>query len=80
MAVLSVRWWLAAACLATTSVAQAADLATSRLAIERSLDDQYTRIEALYKDIYAHPELGFQEARTAGRGSWRSIATGPAPW
>jgi len=63
---------LAVACLAVAHgvplhVARAADLATAKAAIERSLDAQYPRIEALYKDIHAHPELGFQEKRTAAR-------------
>jgi hippurate hydrolase len=61
------RLWLVATSLATAGVAQAADLGTSKAAIERSLDGEYARIEALYKDIHAHPELGFQEARTAAR-------------
>jgi hippurate hydrolase len=49
------------------SLAQAVDLAASRAAIGRSLDAQYPRIDALYKDIHAHPELGFQEQRTAAK-------------
>src|SRR5262249_36339184 len=53
--------------LAAAGAAQAADLASSKRAIERSLDGQYTQIDALYKDIHAHPELGFQEARTAAK-------------
>jgi len=59
------RWWLAIASLALVHSAEAADLAGSKAAIERSLDAEYARIEALYKDIHAHPELGFQETRTA---------------
>jgi hippurate hydrolase len=47
--------------------AQAADVAGTRAAITRSLDAQYSRIDALYKDIHQHPELGFQEQRTAVR-------------
>jgi hippurate hydrolase len=47
--------------------AQAADVAGTRAAIARSLDAQYSRIDALYKDIHQHPELGFQEQRTAVR-------------
>ena len=48
-------------------IAQAADLTGTRAAIARSLDGQYSHIEALYKDIHAHPELGFQEKRTAAK-------------
>jgi hippurate hydrolase len=47
--------------------AQAADVAGARAAISRSLDAQYSRIDALYKDIHQHPELGFQEQRTAAK-------------
>jgi hippurate hydrolase len=45
--------------------AHAADIATRRAAIDRGLDAQYAHIDALYKDIHSHPELGFQETRTA---------------
>jgi hippurate hydrolase len=47
--------------------AGAVDTAGQRAAITRSLDAQYSRIDALYKDIHAHPELGFQETRTAAK-------------
>lgn len=46
-------------------LAGAADVAGTRAAIGRSLDAQYPRLDALYKDIHLHPELGFQETRTA---------------
>jgi hippurate hydrolase len=62
------RWGtVALLALALPALAQAADLAGTRAAIVRSLDAQYSRIDALYKDIHAHPELGFQEQRTAAR-------------
>jgi amidohydrolase len=48
-------------------IAAAADIASTRAAIQRSLDAQYSHIDALYKDIHAHPELSFQEVRTAAR-------------
>ena len=47
--------------------AGAADVAGTRAAIDRGLDAQYAHIEVLYKDIHSHPELGFQETRTAAR-------------
>ena len=56
---------LTLALLASTSAANAADIAGTRVAIDRGLDTQYPHIEALYKDIHSHPELGFQETRTA---------------
>ncbi|MBV8411490.1 MAG: amidohydrolase [Alphaproteobacteria bacterium] len=45
--------------------ARAADVATNKAAVEQSLTAQYPHLEALYKDIHAHPELSFQEKRTA---------------
>jgi len=48
-------------------IAAAADVAGMRAAIGRSLDAQYSRIDALYKDIHAHPELSFQETGTAAK-------------
>jgi hippurate hydrolase len=53
--------------LALMAPAGAADLAGTRAAIGHSLDGQYPHIEALYKDIHSHPELGFQETRTAAK-------------
>jgi amidohydrolase len=46
-------------------VANAADIAGARAAIDHGLDAQYPHIETVYKDIHSHPELGFQEAHTA---------------
>ena len=56
-----------AALLELAGAARAADVAGARAAIDRGLDAQYSHIEALYKDIHSHPELGFQETRTAAR-------------
>ena len=61
------RLSLVALCLAVGWPVVAADLATHRADIGRSLDAQYARIDALYKDIHAHPELSFQETRTAAK-------------
>jgi amidohydrolase len=55
---------LAAFALATGGEACAADM---RSVIDRGLDAQYSHIDALYKDIHSHPELGFQEERTAAK-------------
>jgi hippurate hydrolase len=49
------------------AMAGAADVAGTRAAIGRSLDAQYTHIDALYKDIHLHPELSLQEERTAAK-------------
>jgi amidohydrolase len=56
-----------AALLGMADAASAADVAGTRAVIDRGLDAQYSHIEALYKDIHSHPELGFQETRTAAR-------------
>src|SRR6202012_3869408 len=48
-------------------VAGAADVAGTRAAIDRSLDAQYPHLKAIYEDIHIHPELGFQEDRTAAK-------------
>ena len=51
--------------LGISDAAGAADVAGTRAVIDRGLDAQYSQIEALYKDIHSHPELAFQETRTA---------------
>ena len=69
-ALTSLRWnggIVLAALLGLAGTARAADVAGTRAAIDRGLDAQYSRIEELYKDIHSHPELGFQETRTAAR-------------
>jgi amidohydrolase len=55
----------AAALIATA--AQARDMARDKAAIEASLDKAYPHLDALYKDIHEHPELGMQETRTAAK-------------
>jgi amidohydrolase len=35
--------------------------------IRKRVADEYPSLEALYKDLHAHPELAFQEKRTAAR-------------
>jgi amidohydrolase len=53
--------------LATTVAAQAASVNDK---YQAQVSDQskamYPQIEAIYKDLHAHPEMGFQEVRTAG--------------
>ena len=41
------------------------DVAASKAAIDATLDQIYPHLDAVYRDIHAHPELGFQEKRTA---------------
>jgi hippurate hydrolase len=53
---------------ALPGVAQAAtafDAGAARTQIDAMLDKNYPALDALYKDIHAHPELAFQEVRTS---------------
>jgi amidohydrolase len=43
------------------------DVATLKKAIEASLASDYPKLDALYKEIHVHPELAFQEVKTAAR-------------
>ncbi len=52
--------------LATTAGnACAADAKSTGEEVQQLLDQSYPRLEALYKDLHQHPELGFQETRSA---------------
>ncbi|MDO9058251.1 MAG: amidohydrolase [Bradyrhizobium sp.] len=43
------------------------DVARLSAAIEASLAADYPKLDALYKDIHAHPELAFEEVKTAAK-------------
>lgn len=45
--------------------AHALDVPAAKAAVDRVLDAEYPHLDALYKDIHAHPELSMQETRTA---------------
>jgi hippurate hydrolase len=55
------------ALLAGGGPASALDVAAVKPAIVAEVNADYPRLDALYKDIHAHPELGFQEHRTAAK-------------
>jgi amidohydrolase len=58
----------AALCVATMLPAHAEiDVVTLKAAIEKSVEADYPKLDALYKDIHAHPEIAFQEVKTAAR-------------
>jgi amidohydrolase len=59
----------AALCAAATfSPAQAEiDVIKLKAAIETSVEADYPKLDALYKDIHAHPEVAFQEVKTAAK-------------
>lgn len=54
-----------AALLATAAHAAPLNVPAAKKAIDAQLDRDYPALEALYRDIHAHPELGFQEVETA---------------
>src|SRR5215831_20120860 len=61
---------LASAALSTSLPLQARaelDVASLKSAIERSVESDYPKLDALYKDIHAHPEIAFQEEKTAAK-------------
>jgi len=51
--------------LVAAGSAEARNVPTDKAAIDAQLNTFYPHLDALYKDIHAHPELGFQETETA---------------
>jgi hippurate hydrolase len=43
------------------------DVASLKGLIESSVESDYPELDALYKDLHAHPEIAFQEEKTAAR-------------
>lgn len=43
------------------------DVIKLKAAIETSVESDYPKLDALYKDIHAHPEIAFQEVKTAAK-------------
>jgi hippurate hydrolase len=43
------------------------DVARLKAAIETSVEADYPKLDALYKEIHAHPEIAFQEVKTAAK-------------
>src|SRR5579862_9807035 len=55
-------------CLTAMSpVSAELDVAKLKASIETSLETDYPKLDALYKDIHAHPEVAFQEVKTAAK-------------
>jgi hippurate hydrolase len=58
----------AALCAATVLPVHAEmDVIGLKAAIEKSVETDYPKLDALYKDIHAHPEIAFQEVKTAAK-------------
>jgi hypothetical protein len=43
------------------------DVASLKQSIETSFESEYPKLDALYKDIHAHPEIAFEEEKTAAK-------------
>src|SRR6201995_4463745 len=56
----------AALCLALPAHAEL-DVPALKSAIETSVESNYDHLDALYKDIHTHPEIAFQEEKTASK-------------
>src|SRR5215831_15063654 len=52
------------------------DVVSLKSAIERSVESDYPKLDALYKDIHAHPEIAFQEEKTAAKLAAKMRALG----
>src|SRR5215831_19020233 len=52
------------------------DIAKLKSTIAASFESDYPRLDALYKDIHAHPELAFEEVKTAEKLAAEMRATG----
>jgi amidohydrolase len=58
----------AALCAATLLPVHAEmDVARLKASIEASVEADYPKLDALYKDIHAHPEIAFEEVKTAAK-------------
>src|SRR5262249_43438639 len=57
-----------ALCVAALSPAHGEmDVERLKAAIEASFEADYPKLDALYKDLHSHPELAFQEIKTAAK-------------
>jgi amidohydrolase len=67
---------LALCCTQSVHAANGGDASGLLSDIRAGLRDNYPGLDSLYKDIHAHPELGFHEERTAGILALRMRALG----
>ena len=52
------------------------DVDRTKAAIATSLDADYPKLDTLYKELHAHPEIAFQEVKTAARLAGKMRALG----
>ena len=50
-----------------SSVLMLPALAQDGSAVTGKIDAMYPKLDAIYKDLHAHPEVAFQEVRTAAK-------------
>jgi hippurate hydrolase len=55
------------AAVAFSSARAELDVIKLKAAIEKSVEADYPKLDALYKDIHAHPEVAYQEVKTAAK-------------
>jgi hippurate hydrolase len=58
---------IASLTLCAASAASALDVGQTLKKVDEQLAQSYAGLDALYKDLHAQPELGFQEVKTAAR-------------
>lgn len=68
---MAARHWLTGAALLAlslsgTAATAAPDLTATNARLTALLDREYPSLDAIYRDLHTHPELGLQEVRTAG--------------
>ena len=61
------RLALAAAFSAISLAAHAQQAVPYKTQVATRIDAMYPWLDGVYKDLHAHPEIAFQEARTAGK-------------
>jgi hypothetical protein len=74
---------IAAPALSAKAGAAPLNVPATRKAVDAQLDRDYPQLDALYKDIHTHPELGFQEVQTAAKlaKEMRALASrSPRAW
>ena len=64
---LTARMLPLAAALLLAGAAQAQDAAKFKAEVTGQVDGMYPKLDALYKDLHAHPEIAFQEVQTAAK-------------